>query len=73
MFSECSSLRAINLSSFKNDYIITDMFEMLFGCTALKDVKEFNFKIDKISYIDKMFIGCHDDLKNNIKFKIKNK
>ena len=61
---------AMNIA--KANLEILDVHNVELKHCALKDVKEFNFKIDKISYIDKMFIGCHDDLKNNIKFKIKN-
>ena len=35
MFSECSSLQSINLSSF-NTTNVKDMSEMFYGCSSLK-------------------------------------
>ena len=44
---------------------------MFFGCSSLEklNISFFNFK--KVKYIAKMFVGCSDELKNEIMNKYK--
>ena len=45
MFNDCSSLKEINLSSFKTDKI-TNMIGIFFKCTSLKEIDLSSCKTD---------------------------
>ncbi len=67
MFSNCSSLKELNLSSF-NTNNVTDMACMFRRCSSLKKLNISNFNINaKTTLIYSMFDGCSEELKNKIK------
>ena len=66
MFSECSSLKELNLSSFITDNV-TDMNSMFSGCSLLKELNVTNFNTINVTNMRDMFFGCSDELKNKIK------
>ncbi|MBR4921843.1 MAG: BspA family leucine-rich repeat surface protein [Prevotella sp.] len=57
MFSGCSSLTNLDLSSFKTDNI-TDMEYMFSGCSALTTLDLSGFKTDNVTDMGSMFSGC---------------
>ena len=48
MFSECSSLKELNLSNLNTDNI-TDMFYMFNGCSSLKELNLNNFNTNNVT------------------------
>ena len=72
MFSECGSLKKLNLSNFNTDNVI-NMSRMFFGCSALRELDISNFNTHKIVNMNNMFSHCYSlnnsDLSN---FKIEN-
>ena len=66
MFSECSSLKELDLSSF-NTNKVRNMNDMFFGCSALKELNFPNFNTDNVINMNDMFSGCAVELINKIK------
>ena len=64
-------LMQLNLSNF-NSNNITDMRFIFSGCSALKELNIPDSFINQKSYIDCMFVGCSDEMKNFIEAKNKN-
>ena len=71
MFSECSSLKEINLSSF-NTNNVTNMSHMFFGCSSLKEINLFNFNTSNVTNTRGMFFGCSEEIKMKVKVQIEN-
>ena len=63
MFSECSSLKEINLSNFNLNKVFS-MIWMFSGCSSLKEINLSNFNYNADVY--KMFSDCPDELKTKI-------
>ena len=57
MFSDCSSLKNINLSNF-NTNNVTNMIGMFSGCLSLKDINLSNFNTNNVTNMGSMFDGC---------------
>ena len=57
MFSGCSSLTSINLSSF-NTANVTNMHGMFVGCRSLTSLNLTNFNVSNVTYMGDMFYGC---------------
>lgn len=57
MFSGCSGLTSLDLSSF-NTSNVTSMWEMFSGCSSLKKLDLTNFDTGNVYYMQKMFKGC---------------
>ena len=57
MFYDCSSLKEINLSSFKTDNV-TDMSFMFYKCSSLKEINLSSFKTDNVTDMNSMFYNC---------------
>ena len=68
MFSECSSLKALNLSNFIIN-INTNMTEMFCSCNSLEDLNFSFFINDNEKNMRRMFYGCPNELINKIKSK----
>ncbi len=58
MFSYCSNLRDLNLSSFKTDKV-TSMRRMFYGCSNLTELDLSNFKTDNVADMSWMFATCN--------------
>ena len=74
MFSKCSSLTNLDLSSF-NTQNVTDMSDMFAGCTSLNNLNLSNFRIRNNTNTKDMFKGCTSLNINNLitnDIKIKN-
>ena len=56
MFSGCSGLKEINLTSFKTDNV-TNMRSMFDGCSGLKEINLTSFKTDNVTNMRSMFDG----------------
>ena len=61
MFSECSSLKELNLDNL-NTNNVTDMEGMFFGCSSLKEFNFNNFNINNKTNMHGMFSGCSNEL-----------
>lgn len=57
MFSGCSSLTSLDLSSFKTDNV-TDMSFMFSGCSSLTTLDVSGFKTDNVTNMWEMFKSC---------------
>ena len=57
MFSGCSGLKKLNLSSFNTNQV-TDMNSMFRGCSGLKDLNLSSFNTNQVKYMSSMFYGC---------------
>ena len=57
MFSECYSLKDINLSNF-NAKNVTNMEHMFSGCCSLTSINLSNFNIQNVTYMQCMFSRC---------------
>ena len=57
MFSNCSSLNELNLSTFNTEKV-KDMKYMFGECYSLKKINITNFRTDKINDISYMFFKC---------------
>jgi len=57
MFSRCSGLKKINLTSFKTDKVI-NMSYMFNRCSRLKEINLSSFKTDNVTNMSGMFCGC---------------
>ena len=71
MFSECLSLKELNLSNFNTSNVIymRNMFEK---CSLLKELNLSNFNTNNVTDMSEMFKGCLDELKLKIKCQFKN-
>ncbi len=56
MFSRCSSLEEINLSTFNTNKVMK-MNGMFYGCSSLKEANISNFQINKYTEINGMFLS----------------
>ena len=70
MFSECSSLKELNLSNF-NTNNVTIMRSMFYGCSSLKELNLSNFN-NNVTNMKYMFSGCSEQFKNTIRAQYKN-
>ena len=57
MFYKCSSLKRLNLSSFKTDNVI-DMRGMFYECKSLQELDISNFNTNKVNKMSHMFNKC---------------
>ena len=57
MFWECSSLKSLDLSSFRTDNV-TGMAYMFKGCSGLTSLDLSTFRTDSLRYVSYMFEGC---------------
>ena len=57
MFSKCSSLTTINLSSFKTD-MVNNMEAMFCNCRSLKEVNLLSFNTKNVTSMFHMFHTC---------------
>ena len=57
MFSRCSDLKELNLSSF-NTSAVTDMSSMFYGCSGLKALNLSSFNTSDVTNMSHMFFGC---------------
>ena len=57
MFSGCTSLTSLDLSSW-NTRNVTTMFNMFVGCNSLTSLDLSNFNTSKVTDMDSMFEGC---------------
>ena len=64
MFSRCSSLEKLNLSSSFNTNQATDMSGMFYECSSLKKLNLSSFNTNQITNISSMFEGCSLDIEN---------
>ena len=71
MFSECSSLKELNLNNF-NTNNVTDMSYMFRGCSSLKELNINNFNTFNVTDMRWMFSRCLNELKLKIKSQFKN-
>ena len=58
MFSNCSSLNQLNLSSF-NTSKVTDMSYMFNKCISLKELNLLSFNAYKVTDMSYMFNNCY--------------
>ena len=65
MFSKCSSLKELNLSSF-NTSNVTYMQGMFYSCSSLKELNLNNFNTNNVTNMSYMFSGCIALKKENI-------
>ena len=65
MFSQCSSLKELNLSNF-NTNNVTDMNNMFYECKSLTNLNISNFNTYKVTDMYGMFSGCSSLKKENI-------
>ena len=70
MFSRCSSLKELDLSSF-NTNNVTNMNGMFSGCSLLKELDLSSFNIYNVTNMSGMFSGCSEQFKIKIKAKYK--
>ena len=66
MFSDCSSLESLDLSSFDTNKVI-DMTAMFFRCTSLKSIELSSFDTSNLKFKNYMFNLCNSLEKKNIK------
>ena len=57
MFSRCSSLESINLSSFKTNNV-KNMYGMFIGCSFLQSINLSSFNTINVENMDYMFYKC---------------
>ena len=57
MFSSCSSLKSINVSSFNTENV-ENMFGMFGHCTLLEEIDVSNFNASKVKSLSNMFYFC---------------
>ena len=57
MFSNCSSLKELNLFSFNTNEVI-DMSNMFSNCSLLKELNVSSFNTCKVFNMDEMFSNC---------------
>ena len=66
MFSGCSSLKSINLSSF-NTTNVKDMSGMFMNCSSLQSIDLSSFNTTNVEYMNSMFYECFSLKKENVK------
>ena len=66
MFSYCSSLKSIDLSSF-NTTNVKDMSFMFSGCSSLQSINLSSFNTTNVKNMRSMFYGCSSLKKENVK------
>ncbi len=66
MFSRCSSLQSINLSSF-NTTNVEDMSYMFSGCSSLQSINLSSFNVTNVNDMNFMFSGCSFLKRENVK------
>ena len=71
MFSVCSSLKSINLSSF-NTNNVNNMREMFSRCSSLESIDLSSFNTTNVDNMHGMFYYCSYLKKENIKINNKN-
>ena len=71
MFSNCSSLKKLNLSNF-NTNNVSNMNTMFSGCESLIELNLNNFNTDASTKMNHMFYGCSNELVLKIKTQYKN-
>ena len=67
MFSRCSSLESIDLSSF-NTINVNNMSCMFYDCSSLKSIDLSSFDTTNVKNMGWMFKGCNNLKKKNVKF-----
>ena len=65
MFSDCSSLESIDLSSF-NTTNVNNMSGMFSNCSSLKSIDLSSFNTTNVKDMSYMFSGCSSLKKDNI-------
>ena len=66
MFFQCKMLKSLNVSSFDTRHVFT--MEYMFSlCSSLIDLDITNFYFDRNAFIDNIFEGCSNELKDKIK------
>ena len=71
MFNGCSLLEKLSISNF-NTNNVTNMCFMFNGCKSLKEINVSNFNINNVTDMQYMFSECSEELKEKIKYQIKN-
>ena len=66
MFSGCSSLKSIDLSSF-NTTNVNNMNSMFFYCSSLQSIDLSSFNTTNVKSMSWMFEGCSSLKKKNVK------
>ena len=72
MFSHCSSLKSINLSSF-NTTNVNNMYRMFEFCSSLELIDLSSFNTTNINNMKTIFFGCNSLKKEKENIKINNK
>ena len=65
MFYKCNLLKNLNLSNFNTDNV-KSISEMFYYCRGLEELELPKFN-NNVSNVSSMFLGCSDELKENIK------
>ena len=65
MFNVCSSLKEINISSFKTNNV-TNMNNMFFECSSLKELDLSNFNTNKVTSMSNMNYKNEERILKNI-------
>ena len=68
MFSNCSSLKELNLNSF-NTNKLTDTFHMFKGCSSLIELNWNNLNVNNLTSMHGMSFKCSNDFTKKIKNK----
>ena len=66
MFFQCKMLKSLNVSSFDTRHVF-NMEYMFSICISLIDLDITNFYFDRNAFIDNIFEGCSNELKDKIK------
>ena len=66
MFSECSSLKELNLNNF-NTSNVTNMRGMFYKCSSVKELIISNFNINNVADMLYMLDDCSDELIKKIR------
>ncbi len=59
MFSGCSSLTTLDLSTFNTENV-TDMSSMFYGCSSLTTLDLSTFNTENVTDMNSMFFGCNE-------------
>ena len=65
MFSSCSSLQSLDLSSFKTTNV-ENMSALFWGCSALQSIDLSSFDTTNVQNMKNMFLGCFSLKKENV-------
>ena len=63
MFSDCSSLKEINLSSSFNTNQVTNMSYMFDNCSSLKELNLSSFNTNQVTHMSYMFKSINKSCK----------